>query len=1619
MTTPVDELRTSVLAAAFAATRGGSGRDKARLKPFLDRYYRHLSGEELAAVDPAELGGLASEHLALAARRPVGTSVVRAFNPDPQADGFSGSQTHVLIVTDDMPFIVDSLTFELSRTGRIYRLVHPQFVVARDAAGQLHEVVDVDEVPHGRFGVVKESWIALALDRISDPAGLAELEKRLQTILGDVRDSVEDWPKMRARAQEQATALRSNPPRKVDPQTAAQAADFLDWLADDHFTFLGYREYERRRIDNRTVLRAVPGTGLGTYRYDVATDEALPASAPELKEVADQVILIAKDDAVATVHRSVQQDTIVVRTYDRAGKVVGEKRFVGLYTFSVYSSSVMFIPMVRERVHQVVADLGYTMDSHSGRALVQILESFPREELLQSSAAWLCEITPRILRLRERGGIGVFLRKGVFGRFLSALVYIPRDRFTTQVRLRIAAILQDVTGGTVVDYTTRVNEWSLARLHFSLRLPDGAKARAIDVAALEARIAAATRTWEEDFADAVRARFDETRAAELLDRYARAFPEAYKEDIAAADAVDDVVALDAIHGGEEDRYELYQEQGAPDDERRFKLYRESELSLTAILPMFTHFGVEMTDERPYELDCPDGLQRHIYDVGLRASADLWAKDADVEQRFVDAVAAVAGGAAESDGFNALVLRAGLSWRQVVIVRAMAKFYRQGQATFSQEYVEAALCGNPSIAAMLADLFAVRFDPNAGFATPAARAAAQDKLVAGIVEALDDVASLDQDRILRALLAVIEAATRTNFYQTDADGSPKPWVSIKLEPRRIDFLPMPRPMFEIWVYSPRVEGVHLRFGSVARGGLRWSDRREDFRTEVLGLMKAQTVKNVVIVPTGSKGGFVPKQLPDPAIDRDAWLAEGIASYKVFISGLLDLTDNLVAGEVVPPPDVVRHDGDDPYLVVAADKGTASFSDYANERSQAYGFWLDDAFASGGSAGYDHKGMGITARGAWESVKTHFRELGHDTQTQDFTVVGVGDMSGDVFGNGMLLSEHIKLVAAFDHRHIFVDPDPDPARSYAERRRLFELPRSSWADYDAKLISRGGGVFPRSAKSIPVSAAMVQVLGLPEGTTAMTPVELMRAVLTAPVDLLWNGGIGTYVKSSAENNSQIGDNANNAIRINGNEIRARVVGEGGNLGCSQLGRIEAAENGVRINTDAVDNSAGVDTSDHEVNIKILLGALVQSGDLNRASRDTLLASMTDDVGRHVLRDNYEQNVLLSNARFQARTMLPVHLRLIHQLERDADLDRAIEFLPSAGELARRVAAGEGLRSPEFCVLMAYTKIHVKKALVESALPDDPWLVSALLDYFPPALRTAYPTQIEDHRLRREIVVNSVANSLVNRGGITFMLRAMEETGASVERVARAFVIAREVFGLAEFVAQVEALDNVVPTKVQADIYLAYRRLIDRAARWFLANRPTELDIATEIDRFRDGVARYSYAMDTVLQGVDAARLQRDVADWVAKGVPQRLAQRTSGVLDEFNLLEAIEISQATGTPLEDVVEVQFLVFERLLIDDLLTRVTHLPRDDSWDALARMALRDDLYAVLNQLTRTVLTSNRHQSGDELFAAWVEANREGLSRMKQILQGIERLESPGIAALSVVLRNLRSLGRPGATGE
>jgi glutamate dehydrogenase len=1617
---------------AAAAAHAGSMTHVGDVPRYLQAYYRHAAVDELSGATPERVAAVAAAHAEFAAERPQGRALVRvrtggAAALDPTADVID-------IVTDDMPFLVDSISMELANHDLSARVVvHPQLRVRRDVTGSLREVVG--KVIPSQAGTgqpshdeLAESWTHIEIGTLA-PGEAEAITADLHRILGDVRVAVEDYTRMRSRAlllaDEVLAPEGEGAGSAVDGADAPdEIAELLRWLTDGHFTFLGYKEYDLDSGADGMVLRPVPGTGLGILRHDREASEAFAALPAEVRARAldPQRLIVTKANSRSTVHRPSYLDYVGVKRLSPAGEVVGEYRFLGLYTHAAFSESIKGIPVLRRKLAEVLAVSGLTADSHDGKEVAEVLDFYPREELFMASVAELAAVCAGVHRLRERRHTRLFLRKDLYGRYVSALVYLPRDRYTTQVRLRAQEVLTKAFGSDQMDYSVLLGESPVARLYVVVRAERGRQLPDADTAELEQQIAAAARSWDDDLTDAAAEEVGAQRARELLTEIGDVIPETYKSDVPATAAVDDFIRIHELReSGEDVAFELWESEdyvggvpivdgaSAPAGKRvwRLTIYRTSgPITLTDVLPRLQHMGVDVVDEHPYEF--PGRRPFWIYDFGLRRTgAAVQTAEASIERvrdQVQGALAALWAGRIEDDGFNALVLDAELTWREVVMLRAYAKYLRQANMTFSQDYIERVLRSNASIARLLVRLFESRFDP----AKAGGEAERSEAIAEELAGALDGVASLDEDRILRSYLGLIQATLRTNYFAPDA--ADKPYLVFKLNAQKVPDLPAPRPEFELFVYSPRFEAVHLRFAGVARGGLRWSDRREDFRTEILGLAKAQEVKNSVIVPSGAKGGFVCKALPDAA-DRDAVGREVLSCYRMFIAAMLDVTDNLEAGHVVPPAGVVRHDGDDPYLVVAADKGTATFSDTANEIAVERGFWLGDAFASGGSEGYDHKKMGITARGAWESVRYYFQTLGVDVDAEDFTVVGVGDMSGDVFGNGMLLSRHIRLVAAFDHRHVFLDPDPDPEASFAERRRLFDLPRSSWADYDRALISAGGGVYPRSAKSIQLTAEVKAALGLPDTETTMSPDNLISAILSAPVDLLWNGGIGTYVKASNQSNADVGDRSNDAVRVDAARVRAKVIGEGGNLGLTQEARVEYALAGGLVNTDFIDNSAGVDTSDHEVNIKILLDSVVRDGELTREDRNGLLHDMTDEVAEQVLEHNYQQNRALAASRAQASQMLHVHTRYIRKLEHDGRIRRRLDVLPTDREIAERRSAGRGLVTPEFSVLLAHTKIAAAQEVLASDLPDDPYLRSVLTDYFPTPLRTRYASRMRSHRLHREIITTAVVNDMVDRSGITFAFRLNEETGASVPEITAAWLVARAVFDMPGFWRQVEALDGVVGTSVQILAMLEGRKLTERTARWLLHNRRPPFQVQPEIDFFADGVLTVAAGLPKMLAGRDLTGFEERRDMFTKSGVPVVLAERTAAMVPAYSAFDIVDIARGTGRSVDETAEVYFDLADRLQIARLRDMITALPRDDRWNTMARGAIRDDLYAAHAALARDVLTVTEPGTPEQRLASWVQRNDSAVRRANQTLTEIWESNAFTVATLSVAVRAVRTL--------
>ena len=1371
--------------------------------------------------------------------------------------------------------------------------------------------------------------------------------------------------------------------------------------------YLGFRDYDYRTVKGQTVPRLVAGSGLGILR-DAGVHVlrgrrglgALSAAARHFVAIRDAVMVI-KADVRAAVHRRVHMDYIGIKKYDRRGKAVGERRFIGLFTSAAYNRTPRDIPYLRRKLARTLERAGYDPVSHDGKALLNVLETFPRDELFQISEDDLFETALGIMRLQERPRIRLFVRRDRFERFCSCLVYLPRELFGTRLRERIQDILAAAYEGSVSAFYTQLGESNLARLHVIVRTTPE-QVPEPDLGRIEALIVQAARSWDDDLRDVLIERQGEEAGNRLRDVYRNAFPAAYKETFSAAEALADIDKIEEVAGAAPMATSMYRPIEAASDSVRFKIYHPTDpIRLSDCLPIFENMGLKVVEERPYRIRRRgDPAMVWMQDFLLVHPAGADFDPGPIRENFQETFARVWHGEAEDDGFNRLVFGAGLAWREVTIVRAYCKFLRQTQ-TLSQAYMEDTLAAHPGITRLLVDLFHARFDPNS------ADTDREGVLARAITAALDSVESLDQDRIIRRYLDVIQASLRTNYYQPDGDGGPKPYVSIKLDSRSIAELPLPRPFAEIFVYSPRVEAVHLRGGKVARGGVRWSDRREDFRTEVLGLMKAQMVKNAVIVPVGAKGGFVAKRLP--AGDRDAVMAEVVACYRTMMRGLLDITDNIRGSEIVHPTTVVCHDDDDPYLVVAADKGTATFSDTANAIAAEYDHWLGDAFASGGSVGYDHKKMGITARGAWESVKRHFRELGLDTQTADFTVIGVGDMSGDVFGNGMLLSEHIRLVGAFNHLHIFLDPDPDPATSFAERKRLFDLPRSSWGDYDSALISKGGGVFDRSAKSVSLSPEIKALLGVSD--EKMTPSELIRTLLQAPTELMWFGGIGTYVKASSERAEDAGDRTNDAVRVDASALRATVIGEGANLGLTQLARIEFAAAGGAVNTDAIDNSAGVDCSDHEVNIKIVLDSVVAEGDMTIKQRNRRLVEMTDEVAALVLRDNYVQSQAITVAEAQGTELLSGAVRMMRALERSGRLDRALEYLPDDQGIADRETEDRGLTRPEIAVLLAYAKLDLYDALLESDVPEDPYLSGDLARYMPGPLRVDCAEAIRGHRLRREIVATYAANSLVNRAGPTFISEVAEESGFGAGEIARAYTVTRDAFGLREVWTAIESLDNEVATAAQTRMLTASVELMRRATLWFLRNLPQPLDIAATIEAYAPGIRQLTEKLGSILAAFDAEELERRFDSLTAEKVPADIARRVAGLDPLAAACHIVHAAQACERPVDEVGDVYFAVGARLGLDWLRAAAHTIDADDHWQRLATTAIVEDLYGQQRALTSRVIAAADGAAGEEAVTAWADHNRAAVQRANDLIAEFKSLGRIDIARLAIANRHVRHM--------
>ena len=1574
-----------------------------QVERFLTQYYLRVTLEELVERDPVDLYGAAMAHWRLLRHREPGRHLLRVYNPDFEQHGWQSNHTCVEICTDDMPYLVDSVGMCLNRHGfALHQVIHPLLRVRRDSAGDLLAIMVDDDQDDGRY----EAVIHVEFDRETDATQLLRLATDLEHVLGEVRTVVDDWAAMREQLAGIRAELSATPPPHLVADDVAEVGQFLHWLEHRHFTFLGFEHLTLAVEGSQTVLQPSVGSGLGILRHDtdagllrtyagLPTDTACLALTPDL-------LVILKAAARATIHRPVQMDYVGVKQFDSDGQIIGEYRFLGLYTSAAYQADPRIIPSIRGKIAYVLQRSALPPRSHSGKALLDIILSYPRDELFQADRAVLYDNALGILHLQERQRVRLFVRQDPYDRFLHCMVFVPRDHYNTEVRLRMQEHLVAAFDAERSDFDVHFSESLLARINFTV-YSAGGTIPAYDVAQLEESLRRITRNWRDELHQLLLERHGEEIGNDLARRYREAFPAAYREDYPARTAVHDIERMEAVGAGAALEMALYRPPEAPDSMLRFKLFRcGSGIPLSLVLPMLENMGVIVQEERPYEIEPHKGAAIWVHDFGLRYDrAGL--RIEDFRAIFQDAFAQVWTGQIENDGFNRLVLRAGLPARDIAVLRAYCKYLRQIGIAFSQSYMEDSLANNPAIAQLLIELFKARFDPENRH-DAALRA---EQLRARIHEALDAVVNLDEDRILRRFVDLIDATVRTNRFQRDHQGAPKTYLSFKFAATQIKDLPLPRPLYEIFVYSPRVEGVHLRGGKVARGGLRWSGRREDFRTEVLGLMKAQTVKNSVIVPVGAKGGFVLKRALEA---RDALRNEAVECYRLFIRGMLDLTDNRRAGVVVPPPAVVRYDDDDPYLVVAADKGTASFSDIANAVAAEYEFWLGDAFASGGSAGYDHKKLGITARGAWESVRHLFAGLDRDVDNDDFTVVGIGDMAGDVFGNGMLLSRHIRLIGAFNHQHIFLDPNPDPALGFAERQRLFETSGSSWADYRLAAISAGGGVYARSAKSIALAPEARQALDV--SSEHLTPDDLIRALLCAPVDLLWSAGIGTFVKSSRETHADAGDRANDNLRVDARDLRCKVVGEGGNLGFTQGGRVQFARRDGRINTDFIDNSGGVDCSDHEVNIKILLNEVVVRGDLTMKQRDEILAAMAGEVTDLVLENNYRQARAVSVAEVESQAQLEWYRRVINALEHTGQVNRSLDELPDDAALGRRRSRGQGLQRPEIAVVMAHQKIALNQALLASDLVDDPHLESDLEHYFPQPLWAAYAADARRHRLRREIVATVAANGLVNHAGITFIQRLRDETAASAADLARAYTVARDVFAMRDLWAAIDGLDGHLPQPVQTAAIIDTQRLLERATRWFLRHHREHAPLASTVERFLPAVQEVAKRVSKLVAGSEREALDRTVQNLRAEGMPARLAYRIAGLEPVYSSLDIHEIATVATAPIAQVIGVYFQLGSRLDLHWLRQQTAELQADNAWQERARTALTDELYDLQAALTALVLREGSQARAVEArVQSWLSSHGSAIERCQSMLTEIRSSETRDLAMLSVATRTLRAL--------
>jgi glutamate dehydrogenase len=1557
---------------------------------FLAEYYADLPLEDFALRDASEWYGAAQAHWRLAEKRAAKEEIIRVYNPTFDEYGWQSGYTVVEIVHDNIPFLVDTVNITLNYLGYNGQLlIHPIFRVTRGQHGEIQQLNHPDGLA--------ESWMHIEFDRENDPAQLQKIKLEIQNALTQLAAAVEDWPKMISAVQQEIDKLTTHPPA-LAPAEIHESQAFLNWLLADNFVLLGCRDYQLLQQENEENLVVIPNSGLGLLRDagKVTASRSFAALPDELRQLAHtkSLLVLTKSNSRARIHRAAHLDIVIIKQFNESGEVIGERRITGLYTANAYNATNRQVPILRSKIAEVLALTQVDVTGHKGKKLLNILDTFPRDELIEISTPELARIAVGIVSLQDRKQIRVFVREDVYRRYVSVMLFMPKDNYNTDVRIHIQKILLNTFKGSSAEFSVHLSDAVLARVHFIVRI-ESHEALEYSAEDIEAQITLAARRWQDELYSQLLQHAGDTRGARLYSRYQQAFSASYCADFTAHTAVYDIDKLEKSLETNQLQMILTPASISDPCHYRLRLYHHTPIDLSDSLPILDNMGVRIIEERPYNIHFADKSQGWISDIGIRIPVEGVLDNETFRHNFQEGFLAIFSGQVENDSLNKLILLANLTWREAMLIRAYTLYIKQLGIIYDQLIATDLLSKHAHIVNLLVRFILAKHRPDTTQSEEAA------DLLPTIDQAINQITGQDEERLLSGLWEAIQATVRINYFQQNA-AQQKDYLSFKVASHHISYMPQPVPLFEIFVYSPRVEGIHLRGGKVARGGLRWSDRREDFRTEVLGLVKAQMVKNAVIVPVGSKGGFVCKQIPLTA-DRATTQAEGIACYRIFISGLLDLTDNIIEGNIVSPPQVVRLDEDDPYLVVAADKGTASFSDIANEMSQHYHFWLDDAFASGGSVGYDHKKMAITARGAWESAKRQFRELGRDIQTEPFTVIGIGDMSGDVFGNGMLRSACTLLVGAFNHQHIFLDPHPDPELSFKERQRLFDLPQSSWEDYDSKLISQGGGIFSRHARHIPLSQEVQALLGVDD--TQMEPNALIHALLQAPVDLIYNGGIGTYIKASTQSHNEVNDKTNDAVRVNGNEVRAKVIVEGGNLGMSQLGRIEYALQQGHVYTDAIDNSAGVDCSDHEVNIKILLGMLVQNGDMTVKQRNTLLASMTDDVALLVLRDNYLQTQAISLEATQAVSLSSVHRRFISYLEKTGKLSRRIEYLPDEKQLNDRLQLQLGLTKPEISVLLAYAKMDLYEHVLNSDLPDSPMWDPLLADYFPTAISKKFAAYLPQHSLRREIIATTLTNRIINRMGTTFIFRVEEEMETDTATVIYAWYQAAQALNCERLFSDIEALDNRVDAQTQYAMLLEVRRQLERVTRWILHLALTGQDVHALFEALR---AHLPTQLSLVARWLkDSVRHQTLVQQWVQAGVPEKQARLIACLDAVIALLNAARIAEQYHHPLDDVTKLYFKLAQIVRLDWLTGLIDALPRHNRWQTLARSACRYDLYQGHSKLVERVLCNGKGESADRRLESWLTANEAGIEHYHRLFEELEQ-SVPDLAMISAAIREI-----------